>query len=272
MALLERDGHSIYYQVIDKVLPQDTLFIHGNLASHQWWHPSLEFLKSVHESRDPQGRAILVDWRGCGKSSAPHSQKDMSVECLAQDHLEVLSRLQVEKAHVVGHSTGGLVALIAMSIKSDAFAKALLLDSVGARGVSFDDSMDKAFNQMAQDKELAGAVVGGTIANNDPSSEFYQQVVKENAFTGAKNIGLKLLNNLKDLDSRKRIEELKHKVLVLHGENDGVLPIEDSRKLSDLLENSTFEVIAGHGHCWNVEDPQAFARKVNEFLFSTDTH
>src|SRR5690606_24564602 len=127
---------------------------------------SLEWMRKL--SGGGPGKALLVDWRGCGRSSAPITEEDMKPEQLAQDHLEILHHLKMPTVHVVGHSTGGLIALLAMNKKPTSFNKAVLLDPVGAKGIQFDDSLEEAFLKMAQDRDLAGAIVGGTILNNDP--------------------------------------------------------------------------------------------------------
>lgn len=265
MAFAEFNGARFYYETREHVFPSDVLFLHGNLASSRWWHPALEHWPTRAEN---SGRYIAMDWRGCGQSQAPDQQSDMNIDRLADDVLAFMDHLQLSRTHVVSHSTGGLIALLAMAKRPQLFDKAVLLDPVGPKGVVFDQTVEDAFVAMAKDDDLAGAIVGATIHNADPSTAFFQDVVKKDAATGAKNIGLWLLKSLAGLDKTAEVAGLPHEVLVAHGELDAVLKPEDSKALAQSLANGHFRTLTNHGHCMNVEDPNQFAEMVYAFLFS----
>src|SRR3990167_7665774 len=84
-------GCRLHYEIIENVLPFDTLFIHGNLASNRWWYPALGAWKGKN-SVLPR-RAILAEWRGCGKSDAPYSDDDLEMSHLANDYADLLKTL-----------------------------------------------------------------------------------------------------------------------------------------------------------------------------------
>ncbi|MCX7978808.1 MAG: alpha/beta hydrolase, partial [Bdellovibrionaceae bacterium] len=162
----------------------------------------------------------------------------------------------------------GLIALLMASRAPELFNKVVCLDPVGAKGVKFDNSMISAFEAMKTDRALTATVIGSTIKDNKPDSDFFQQVVVEDAFRAVKSVGHLVLKALDGLDVTQELSSVQHPVLVLHGEHDVLLPMQDSKSLAGLVKNGRFEVLSGRGHCANVEDPKTFVATLQRFLFA----
>ena len=264
--LLLPDGFKLHFEVHRDVSPVDLVLIHGNLASSRWWGPLIEAWRKRRPDTSRSGSLILADWRGCGKSSDPRGPAELRMETLAGDYLRLLDHLGIAQADVVGHSTGGTIALCAMCLEPARVRKAVLLDSVGAVGVRFGDEMKAAFRAMASDKALTATVIGSTIRGNDPQSAFFKEVVVEDAYRAVRAQGLWLLEALEGLDLARSLRSLRQPVLVLHGEHDTLLAKAESRQLASLLPNGRYLELAGCGHCGNIEAPEAFAQVLKEFL------
>ena len=265
MATVSVNGFAMNYEVVDGVFPEDVLFIHGNLSSNAWWRPSLEILKS---SATPhlKGRAICAEWRGCGKSSAPTSEAQLEPANLANDYLALMDHLDLKSAHVVGHSTGGLIAVYAMAARPERFGRAVLLDSVSHRGVQFIPEAIDAFVQMSQNRVVCQAVMASTINGVDATSAYFQELI-DGAFGVAPLIWTAVPSVLSRVDAREVVARAPHPTLVLHGELDPILPIEGSIALAKRLPQGTFHEIKGHGHSTNVEDPVLFVQLMSQHLF-----
>lgn len=255
----------VNFEVHEGLFPKNVLFIHGNLASNRWWHPTLQAWRETSAGKGP-GALVLAEFRGCGKSPAPQSESEVDMHLFAEDFIQVVRGLNRGPFHLVGHSTGGLIAALMLAKAPELFEKAVLLDPVGAEGVTFDNSMIQAFEQMKQNKELTAQVIGSTIYENDPSSKFFRDVIVEDAFLAVKAVGHLVLKALDGLDVREELKQVKHPVLVLHGEHDRLLPVEASKALAGLFLAGRFEEFSGRGHCANVEDPRAFTDRVQKFL------
>lgn len=257
------------YDLHPNLCSKPTLFIHGNLASNRWWLPTAEELQKIKTSAH-QFPMICAEFRGCGKSSDPKDESEVTVAQLTADYIQLVEKLRPQfgstKWNLVGHSTGGILAAEILAQRPDLFNKAFLLDPVGAEGVKFDDSMIQAFEAMKVDRGMVTAVMNATIYKNDPKSDFFNQIVVEDAFRSVKSVGHWILKALDGLDLRKSVRNIQNPVMVVHGEFDNILPLEEARKLSELMPNSRFQKIADHGHCWNAENPQTFAKTLNLFL------
>ena len=126
MAFLQRDGYVIHYEVHEDLCAEPTLFLHGNLASNRWWLPAVAALKRRRQETGAlPGKAILVEWRGCGQSRPLKEGESLSLSELAED-VVALASLCDGAANLVSHSTGGLIALAAMAARPPLFRRALL--------------------------------------------------------------------------------------------------------------------------------------------------
>jgi pimeloyl-ACP methyl ester carboxylesterase len=247
-------------------VPKDTIFLHGNLASNTWWKPAVAVWQARAKDSSQKGRLILAEWRGCGKSTGPNEEKELAPDNLAADYNALLDHLQIRKASLVGHSTGGLIGLIAMHQRPDLYERAVLLDSVSHQGVQFPPEMFGAFTQMSQDRAFCEVVMTGTVHGTQLSEELKKQIV-DDAFGVHPLIWHGVPKALDKVDISSRLPQIHQSILVLHGEHDSVLPKERSQELARLLPNGKFFEIPGRGHSTNVENPVLFVEMVDSFLF-----
>ncbi len=261
----------INYELFPNLVPTTTIFIHGNLASNRWWMPMIDVLKKQTDSHDPailKGSVICAEFRGCGGSSVPKTEDEVTMKNFSNDFIQLLRSMNLGPVNLVGHSTGGVIAAMMLVEAPELFNKAFLLDPVGAEGVKFDDAMIEAFEAMKVDRNLTAMVIGSTILNNDGESAFFKEILVEDAFKAVKAVGHLVLKALDGLDIRDSLKKVKHPVMVVHGDQDVLLPQTESEKMAALFVNGRFDVLAGCGHCANIEKPELFVQKFSQFLYT----
>ena len=102
MPYVINDGVHIHYQMEGAGPP--LVLHHGVTASLKRWYQC----GYVEALRD-RYRLILIDARGHGKSDKPHEPAAYQTERRVADVLAVLDDVGIERAHVFGSSTGGLI-------------------------------------------------------------------------------------------------------------------------------------------------------------------
>ncbi|HSW15129.1 MAG TPA: alpha/beta fold hydrolase [Solimonas sp.] len=96
------DGSSIAYTDYGSGVP--VIFLHGLGGTYE------SHLGRTGDVLSKEFRVLGVDQRGFGRSDKPHDG-DAYGEHMANDVLNLMDRLQIRKAHLVGHSMGGIVAM-----------------------------------------------------------------------------------------------------------------------------------------------------------------
>ncbi|MBK9295082.1 MAG: alpha/beta hydrolase [Oligoflexia bacterium] len=261
MSFFDNGKYKISFNQIPLVSNQNILFIHGNLSSNTWWQPTLEYW---NKNKGP-GSLVFAEWRGCGGSDGPLSLEDLKVENLALDYINLLEHLKINKTHLVGHSTGGIIALKALSLRPELFEKVVLLDPVAPWGFQAPPELMAAFKQMQSDKNFCAMVMGSTIYGNDANSELFKKIV-DDAFNVHPLIWQGIPEVLSKIDFKSELSKIKHPVLILHGEFDQILSKKDSEELNRLLPNSTYKELKAQGHSCNVENPKLFVQLTQKFL------
>ena len=262
MPYFERPGFSFHYEVVEGALPADTVFLHGNLASNLWWEPAREILRTKGEPHW-KGRMVLAEWRGFGGSVNFNGALDLPT--LAEDVNALVRSLELEAPRLVGHSTGGVIALAALASAPSLYERALLLDSVTPEGVPFGPEALAAFAEMGRNRDTCAAILLSTIHGGNLSEAFRERIV-DAAFNAHPAVWQGVPEMLRPPLPRINLEAVRCPVLVAHGEHDNVLTVAGARSLAQALPRGELKVLPGRGHCPNVEDPELFVQLALGFL------
>ncbi|HET9917168.1 MAG TPA: 3-oxoadipate enol-lactonase [Candidatus Binatia bacterium] len=208
---------------------------------------------------------IRYDLRGHGLSEAP--APPYSAADLAGDAVAILDRLNIHQAIVCGVSVGGMIAqAVALNfpkrvrglVLCDAGAKIATseawqqrIDKVRADGVDslVQMTMERWFSAGFREK-CAAEVRGYSLMLRQASADGY--------------IGT--CAALRDTDFRTAIRQVKQPTLVLCGAEDIATPPELGRELAGLIPGAQFSLIEKAAHLPAVEQPDAVAERMMQFL------
>ncbi|WP_205993895.1 MULTISPECIES: alpha/beta fold hydrolase [Pseudomonas] len=249
------DGTEIFYK--DWGTGQPLVFHHGwPLSSDDWDAQMLFFVSKGY-------RVIAHDRRGHGRSTQTSAGNDM--DTYAADVAALVAHLKLKNAIHIGHSTGGgEVTRYVAKYGAGKVAKAVLIGAVPPVMVK------SARNPGGLPLEVFDDLRSGLAANR---AEFYKSVPIP--FYGYNREGAKVLEGLKDnwwrqgmmgsakaqydcikafseTDFTEDLKKIDVPVLVLHGDDDQIVPIADSAQLSiKLLKKGTLKIYKGfpHGMC-----------------------
>ncbi len=246
---------NVYYIESGEGVP--IVLIHGNWANSSWWEPVLERL--------PDGwRGLAYDMRGRGKTEGPDT--DYTMPQLASDLRAFCDALDLDKAHLVGHSLGSAVA---MQFALESPERVLSLRVLAPAWV---DGMPHAYNSpegqraIKEDKALFGMALKA-LAPTVPDDAYWQRLVEE-GHEQRLDAALRNLPALMDWRPGDRLRETGVPALVICGENDPLTGGANAERAAEALGVSLI-VLPGVGHSPNIEAPDRFVELLLEHISQT---
>lgn len=247
-----KDGSSIYYK--DWGTGQPIVFSHGWPLSADAWEDQMIFL-AAHGFR-----CIAHDRRGHGRSSQPWEGNNM--DTYADDLAELVAALDLKSAVHVGHSTGGgEVARYIGRHGTTRVAKAVLISAVPPLMLKTEKN-PAGLPLTAFDEIRAGVLKDRAQFFRDLSMPFYgfnrpgaavSQGLRDSFWLQGMLAGHKaVFDCIKAFSETDLTEDLKRfdiPTLILHGDDDQIVPIVASAMLSSkIVTGSQFKIYPGAPH------------------------
>ena len=240
--LININGVSIAYTTAGEEENPAVLMIMGLMASHKVWGDEI-----VNGLVDQGYRVILFDNRDTGESenldrlgkpnlywkfamsylgvdfSSPYTLTDMAL-----DGIGVLDHLEIEEAHIVGASMGGMIAqTIAYKFPERTKSLVSIMSTTGAPHLS----------QMSERNEQNFNNAGDWDAEAAHSYGFYPEAMPRQV-TAIMKAG----------DRSEQVRSIKVSTLVQHGINDTLLPPDHGEHTAQLIKNSKLKIYENMGH------------------------
>jgi non-heme chloroperoxidase len=251
--ITSKDGTRIYYKDWGKG-PVVT-FSHGWPLSSDAWDGQMLFLAQ-------QGfRVVAHDRRGHGRSSQASSGNDM--DGYADDLATVIEALDLKDATLVGHSTGGGEVAryigrhgtkrVAKAVLVAAVPPIMLKSATNPEGLPM-EVFDKLRDGITQDrsqfyKDLAKPFYGANRPGAEVSQGTLDQFWLWSMQAGLKN-AYESIKAFSETDFTEDLKKIDVPTLVMHGEDDQIVPVKDSAKKSARLIRGAKEIYypgAPHG-------------------------
>jgi non-heme chloroperoxidase len=252
-----KDGTEIFYK--DLGSGQPIVFHHGWPLSSDDWDAQIMFFLS-------RGfRVIAHDRRGHGRSSQTFSGNDM--DTYAADVAALADHLKLKDAVHIGHSTGGgeVARYVAQYGGGGRVAKAVLIGAVPPVMVKSDKNPGGTPIEVFDGFRAALAANRAQFYRDVPSGPFYGfnrpgakvlPGVIDNWWRQGMMGGIKphydCIKAFSETDFTEDLKKIDVPTLVMHGDDDQIVPIADSAHLSiKLLKRGTLKVYEGfsHGMC-----------------------
>jgi 3-oxoadipate enol-lactonase len=252
------DGISVYDNENGK---PPLIFVHAfPLHSEMWAGQIKHFLNNY--------RVITYDIRGLGNSASEDNLFFM--ENYADDLINVISELGIEKVNAVGLSMGGYIIQRALVKKPYLFRSVTLSDTKGEKDT--DDALlfrSDVVNSIKRGgrREFVTEFIKKLIS---PSNYRNPELVKTLENIISVNTDNGICGALNALATRtttiRQLESLNIPALILVGEDDMLTPVKCSEDLAKALNNSEMHIIKNSGHLSNLENSGDFNSVLGNFL------
>ncbi|CAH1655142.1 Alpha/beta hydrolase fold protein [Hyphomicrobiales bacterium] len=228
-----------------------------------------DFWNRVRAPLSERYRLVTFDQRGIGRSE--RAAEPFTIELMAADVLAILDDLGLERAHVIGHSTGGAIAQT-LAIDAPSRIDRLVLSGTWARA---DFRFQLLFGTRLSVLERAGqgpyAALGQLLAyppdwiNANELAIFAKLAEADRDEHEPVDVVAERIRMLLAFDRLSALKEISARTLVLSARDDLIVPFTHAQTLAREIAGSRLAETQG-GHFFPALDAPAFARTVREFL------
>ncbi|WP_010678521.1 2-succinyl-6-hydroxy-2,4-cyclohexadiene-1-carboxylate synthase [Bacillus timonensis] len=261
------NGVTYHVKVVGEGEP--LVFLHGFTGNMTTWNQITEIL---HKSF----QCVLIDIIGHGKTDYPVDYSRYHIEKVAKDISNILDVLEIPKAHIIGYSMGGRLAL-AVAILFSTRVSSLILES-SSPGLRTDEERAerrKSDEILANRIEQEGIESFVTYWEKIPLFASQKKLTKEKQLKIRKqrleNSPIGLANSLRGMGTGmqpsywNRLNEIHFPILLICGELDKKF-CRIAEEMSSSIQNGKLEKIVEAGHAIHVEQPDIFGKIISEFV------
>jgi pimeloyl-ACP methyl ester carboxylesterase len=245
------------------------VLIHGFTDNLGMWYEQVPVLSEQFE-------LLRYDVRGHGETRTPEG--DLSIALFAEDLRALLEALGIERACVLGYSMGGRIAL-QFALAHPESTTGLVFANSGVRSAGARLTEERVAELAERREQMVAMFETGdieVIADGMAERSFSPRFREREPAVFQRYKDVKLRNDpgrylaimeamVQAMASPPDLTQLCCPVLIIAGDRDGFMTIEDARAMETAIPDATLAVLPT-GHAAAVESPQAFNRAVLDFM------
>ena len=270
----DNNGVKIFYRDYGPVSGDPVLMVHGLGAQLVHWPPHLINFLQAHNFRP-----ITYDNRDVGLSSrflgTPSFildyikyflripiKSEYTIDDMADDGIKLLEQLNINEAHVLGTSMGGMIAQIICAQYPQKVKSFTLIASTASTPSPINAPTKPVRKLMLERSKNPGASVEDVIKREIKivsligmkgrvvdTPEFREEIIQNlNRAQDGSGYARQLLSILASKDRLKKIQKIKAPTLIIHGKHDPMIRLKNAYKMHKLIPQSNLKIIDDMRH------------------------
>ncbi|MXN65478.1 alpha/beta fold hydrolase [Stappia sp. GBMRC 2046] len=240
------------------------ILLHGMGAGAEMFAPQIDGLSD---------RFTVIAWNMPGYGETP-LDGEMTFEGLSDALLTLVDHLGIDKANLLGHSIGGMVAQ-EFYARHPKRVRSLILSGTTSAFGSQDGEFQKKFvsDRLAPldagktIPELAAAFVPGLVGSASKPSAI--EIARAGMSKLPPETYRAAIRCLATFDRREELSQISVPTLLIAGEEDTNAPLKSMKRIAEQIEGARFETMAGIGHLAPLEAPDAYNGLIKSFHATT---
>ena len=234
---------NMYYEVHGKGEP--LVMVTGAGASMDMGAPAIIPVYS------PEYQVVLFDNRGAGKSDAPDIPYTTGM--MADDLAGLLDVIGIKSAHICGTSMGGMITQ-QFALRYPKRVRSLILQSTycgGPNSILPEETIRLSMGLKIAPDELARRIIEISITPEfkEKNPVLIQQIISVMNTALAPSVGMMRQGQaVKSHNTYKQLPKIKTPTLVIHGDADRTLPVENSRIIASRIPGADLVILENAGH------------------------
>lgn len=258
MPFVENLGARIYWDEEGSGAP--LLLIMGLGWPSQAWHRLRPVLSEKY-------RTIALDNRGVGKSEVPAGP--YSIPQMASDAAAVLNAARVNTAHVFGVSMGGMIAQ-EFALQYPNKVRSLILGCTAAGGsqaVRAEEQVLQVLMTRGQDPDQFAKAINPFIYDAATLPQLVEEdtAVRRQWYASGEAYFAQL-QAIMAWEAYSRLPQIAASTLVIHGENDRLVPAENGKRIAARIAGAKLVMIPGASHIFTTDQPALAQAAILDFL------
>jgi 3-oxoadipate enol-lactonase len=231
-------------------------------TKHHWGESLLHALQ-------PDFETIVYDHRDAGDST--RTGRPFTIVDLAQDAAGLLAALDIDSAHVMGISMGGMIAQELALAHTDR-VRSLTLGCTycgGAGSVLASEAVMRKLAEAMSSGDREHAIRASWEVNVSPSFAADEDAWARFRATGMRyglpvEVIMRQMQAIAGHDTSARLPSLEVPTQVVHGTLDQLLPVHNGHMVAELIPDSRLEIYEDVGHMFFLEQPERTAQLLCE--------
>lgn len=257
-----------YLEVGEKNGGVPLLFIHGSgpgVSGYANWRLILPLVEE-------QNHAFAIDMIGFGYSDKPTGDEvDYGIDLWTQQIIDFMDAKKLDKVNIVGNSFGGSLAFSVALKYPERINKLITMGAMGTQG-DIPYGLNEVWGYKGTNEHMGELIDLFTFDKSFASEELIQIRYEASMEPGFHEAFSSMfphprqasVDNLSFPD--EELKTIKHKTLLVHGREDKVVPVENSYRLINLIQDAELHIFGGCGHWTQIEKSEEFATLVNNFV------